>query len=193
MAFEPRESEFLNRQLLLRRVFLKLRQLGIHVVPGLCVGVKNLKLRLEYTWVIKGPRCDTLSMFAFASEESRTAFRTKPTHIVAGHLTRRAVIFRRAFRDFECIRRHVKNRRVSTTGHFLTIAAMTIEHYDGLGRDFVTNRPAGAPTGKRAWHRSVMVVFGDNVECFEASFGSRPSLHRFHLAITRWSVCDQRV
>ena len=64
------------------------------------------------------------------------------------HLTRCGIIARRTLRDFECLRRHIHNRRKRAAGGALAIARVAIEHRDRLGGDFVANRAAHASPSK---------------------------------------------
>ena len=68
------------------------------------------------------------------------------------HLTRRGIVARRTLRDFECLRRHIDNRRKRAAAGALAIATVAVEHRDRSGGDFVANRAAGASAGKRRGH-----------------------------------------
>src|SRR5437773_5828982 len=91
-------------------------------------------------------------MLALAAEQSRTALRTKTALVVTHRIARGIVITRRTFRELESFRRYIENGSVWTTGHPLTIAAMTIEHHDRFRADLVTNRAACASPGKVRRH-----------------------------------------
>src|SRR5215470_7579364 len=60
-----------------RRVFLKLRQFGVHRIPWLCVGRPNFVLRLVHAGIVQRSCGDALPKVALAAEKSGTAFRTK--------------------------------------------------------------------------------------------------------------------
>src|SRR5262245_19476487 len=134
---------------LLRRVFLKLRQFRVHRVPWLRVRRKNFILRFVHTRIVHGPSRNALSEIGLATEQSRAAFRTKTAHIVAHHFARCAEVFRHTLGNPERVRRHIKNRCVSSAGCFLTIAAVTIESHNWFRGNFITNGAAGAATGNR--------------------------------------------
>jgi hypothetical protein len=68
--------------------------------------------------------------------------------VVAAHVARRGIVARRSFRDFECLCRDVDDGSKRTTGAALAIAAMTVEHHDRFGADFVANGATEASTGK---------------------------------------------
>jgi len=106
-------------------------------------------------------------LLGFAAEKPGTAFWTKTALVMTNHFALRLVISRRTFRDLESFRQHVEDRSVWTTGCLLTIAAMTIERYDRLGGTFVTDRAAGASTGKTRGHKcglvNVEIVSGNDV------------------------------
>ena len=67
-----------------------------------------------------------------------------------------------AHRDFECLRRHVHDRRKRSAGRSLAIPAVAIKHRDRFGGAFVADRTASTPASKRSrdrffCHRSINV------------------------------------
>jgi hypothetical protein len=132
-----------------RRVFLELRQFGIYRVPRLRIGRPNFVLRFVQTRIIQSPSCDALAEIALAPKQSRTAFRAKTAQIVAARFAGCAEVFRRSPGKLERVRRDVKNSSVRSSACFLAVAAVTIEHHNWFGCNFVTNRAAGAATGNR--------------------------------------------
>src|SRR5262249_23515461 len=132
-----------------RRVFLELRQFGVHRAPWLRVGSPKFVLWFVQTRIIQSSSRDALSEIGLASKQSRTAFRTKTAHIIAHHFAGCAEIFRRALGNLERVLRDIENRSVPSAGCFLAIPAVTIERHNWFRGNFVTNRSAGAATGNR--------------------------------------------
>jgi hypothetical protein len=146
----------------LRRIFLELRQFGVHRVPWLRVGRPNFVLRFVQARIIQSPSGDALSEIALASKQSRTAFRTKTAHIVTHHFASCAEVFRRALGNLERARRDIENRSVPSAGCLLAIATVTIERHNWFRSDFITNRSAGAATGNR-FHFVILTNLGQFV------------------------------
>jgi len=144
----------LNNQLstTLRRVFRELRQFRVHVIPRLRVRREDFELRVVQTRIVQSRSSDALSDVAQATEESRTTLQAKTAHVIARHLAGRFVILWCSFSNLESAGRDVHDRCVRAAGRFLAVATMTVEHYDRLGADFVTNRAANATTGKGRGH-----------------------------------------
>jgi hypothetical protein len=105
-------------------------------------------LRFVQTRIIQSPSRDALSEIALAPEQSRTAFRTKTAHIVAHYFAGCAEVFRRALGNLERVRRDIEDRSVPSAGRFLAVATVTIELHNWFRCNFITNRAAGAATGK---------------------------------------------
>ena len=121
-----------------------LRHVWVHMIPRLRVGSPDFELWFKQSGIIQARRGDALALLSRAAEKSRTTFGTKTALVVPNHLTGRAVIMRRSFRDPERLRGHIKNGSVRTAACPLTIAAVTVEHYDRVRIDFVANRATRA-------------------------------------------------
>src|SRR5262249_25944199 len=109
----------------------------------------NFVLRFIQARIIQSPSRDPLPEIALAPKQSRTAVRTETAHIIAHHFAGCAEILRRAFGNFEGLRRDVKNRSVPSARCFLAVAAVTIERHNWFCCNFITNRAAGAAAGNR--------------------------------------------
>lgn len=173
-----------------RRVFLELRQFGIHRVPWLRIGRPNFVLRFVQTRIIQAPSRNALSEIAFASEQARAAFRTKTANVVAHLFTGCAEIFGSAPDNLERLRRDVKNWSVCSAGCFLAIAAVTVERHNWVSGNFVTNRTARAATGN--WFHLNNSLGRDDPGCAISFCRSRLRFQCFRFPISRGRIRDQR-
>ncbi len=139
-----------------RRVLLKFRDRGIHLVPRLRIRNENIHLRLKPTRIVQRASQDSdkrrISSLKFASRNTRPAFGTKTTFMFSAPDTGCEMVTQLSVRQSKCRFRQQQPGNESAASHVLTIATMAFEHHDRLGSAFVSNRAAGAASSERYFH-----------------------------------------
>src|SRR5436853_136844 len=130
-----------------------LRQAGVHQIPGLSVGSKNIVFGAKPAGVIEARGGNTdpgQSPGCLAARDARSAIGAESEFIWVALAANgiREMITELAFRQFECLGRHDHNGDIRAAGHHLAGPAVAVEHGQRLRARFVADPPADTPSAK---------------------------------------------
>jgi hypothetical protein len=130
------------------------RYVWVHEIPRLCIRNEEVELWDKPAWIVEagGEHSDDSFIGILCARQARSAFWTKPAQVVSACLTLSCMALDRASRDFECPQWNDDGGNVGSPSDLLTIATMTLQHYDRLGSAFVAHLTADAAAGKWEIH-----------------------------------------